>query len=48
MAVAARKRKISALGWRHELLGLLFTSPWSVGFLLFTHPLVSSLYSLTL
>lgn len=45
MAVATRKQKISALGWRHELLGLLFTSPWSLGFLLFTlYPLVSSLY----
>lgn len=45
MAAAARKQQISALGWRRELTGLLFTSPWILGFLLFTlYPLLSSLY----
>jgi multiple sugar transport system permease protein len=44
-ATASRKSQISALGWRQELLGILFTSPWWLGFLLFTlYPLASSLY----
>lgn len=42
---AARRKRISGLGWRNELLGLLFTSPWTLGFLFFTiYPLISSLY----
>jgi len=45
MAEATQKQRLSSLGWRHELTGLLFTSPWILGFLLFTlYPLVSSLY----
>jgi len=45
MAAATRKNRLSALGWRRELMGLLFTSPWTLGFLLFTvYPLISSLY----
>ncbi|MEN6478142.1 MAG: sugar ABC transporter permease [Anaerolineales bacterium] len=45
MAEATHKQRMSELGWRRELVGLLFTSPWILGFLLFTlYPLASSLY----
>jgi multiple sugar transport system permease protein len=45
MAAVTRSGQVSRLGWRHEINGLLFTSPWILGFVLFTlYPLVSSLY----
>jgi multiple sugar transport system permease protein len=46
MAVATAKRGgMSKLEWRNVLMGLLFISPWLLGFLGFTaYPLISSLY----
>ncbi|HEX7557114.1 MAG TPA: hypothetical protein VF338_10855, partial [Leptolinea sp.] len=39
------RRKISRTVKRKILLGLLFISPWLIGFVLFTiYPLISSMY----
>ncbi len=42
---AAKSRRMSRQEWRSILQGLLFVSPWLIGFLAFTlYPLVSSMY----
>jgi len=46
MAISnVKPRRMSSAEWRNVLTGLLFVSPWVLGFLLWTaYPLVSSLY----
>ena len=40
-----KRRKISRTVKRKILLGLIFISPWLIGFVLFTvYPLISSMY----
>ncbi len=45
MAVLGRPRGMTKNEWRNQVLGLLFVSPWLIGFLLFSFfPLIASVY----
>ncbi|GIV77920.1 sugar ABC transporter permease [Litorilinea aerophila] len=45
MAVLGRPRGMTKNEWRNQVLGMLFVSPWLIGFLLFSFfPLIASVY----
>ena len=45
MASTTNRPRMSAAARRRQLIGLLFVSPWLIGFMLWTiYPLISSLY----